>query len=317
MKNLKSKKITFCPGPGAVIPEWFDKQKEYFGRGDQEYQKIKNRTFNWLKIKSGQDHVIAVPGAATTAAIISLNSFIKGNVLVINTGYYSKRWFDYLKKTKISKRTDYLSYNDFLKKKINIKNNYRWIIFVYVETASCKKFDIKSVKKICIDIKAKLIVDATASIGLENNHELADVVFFSSCKGLFGPTGLGFICYKKNLKLKSSSDFLLDYKTHQESKYTLGYNCMAALYSISKKHNLYKKKIIFARKFIKNYLIDKNGPLIGSGLKIVLKNKKLKNTIFYIPRKFPGYDLIFYLGIIKFNYLDIKNILTDRIIKNT
>ena len=87
MKNLKRKKITFCPGLGAVIPEWFDKQKEYFGRGDQEYQKIKNRTFNWLKIKSGQDHVIAVPGAATTAAIISLNSFIKGNVLVINTGH--------------------------------------------------------------------------------------------------------------------------------------------------------------------------------------------------------------------------------------
>lgn len=315
MKNLKSNKITFCPGPGAVIPEWFDNQREYFGRGDQEYQKIKNKTFNWLKKKSGQDHVIAVSGAATTAAIISLNSFIEGNVLVINTGYYSNRWFNYLKKTQLSKTTDYLYYDDFLKKKIK-KKKYRWIIFVYVETASCKKFDIKSVNKICLDINAKLIVDATASIGLETNHELADVVFFSSCKGLFGPTGLGFICYKKNLKLKSSSDFLLDYKTHQESKYTLGYNCMAALYSISKKHSFYKKRLIFARKFLKNYLIDKNGPLIGSGLKIALKNKKLKNTIFYIPRKFPGYELIFYLGIIKYNYSDIKNILLNRIIKN-
>ena len=98
MKNLKKLKITFCPGPGAVIPEWFDNQKEYFGRGDEEYKKIKNKTLKWLRKKSGQDHVIPVPGAATTAAIIALNSFVEGNVLVINTGYYSTRWFNYLKK---------------------------------------------------------------------------------------------------------------------------------------------------------------------------------------------------------------------------
>ena len=35
---------------------------------------------------------------------------------------------------------------------------------------------------------------------LENYHNLADVIFFSSCKGLFGPTGLGFIAHKKHLK---------------------------------------------------------------------------------------------------------------------
>ncbi len=314
MKNLNNTKITFCPGPGAVIPEWFQNQREYFGRGDIEYEKIKNKTFSWLKKKSGQDCIIAVPGAATTAAIIALNSFIDGKVLVINTGFYSKRWFDYLKKSKFSHKTNFLSYYEFLNKKIS--QSYKWVIFVYVETASCTKFDIKSVKRKCKSIKANLIVDSTASIGLENHHELADVVFFSSCKGLFGPTGLGFICYKKKLKPKSSPDFLLDYKTHKESKYTLGYNCMAALYSISKKHNFYKKKIIFAKKFLKKYLIKKNGPLIGSGLKHPLKNKNLKNSIFYIPREFPGYDLIFYLGLIKLNNHEIKIILKKRLIKN-
>ena len=39
------------------------------------------------------------------------------------------------------------------------------------------------------------------SIGLEKNHGYADVNFFSSCKGLFGPTGLGFIGYKNKVKL--------------------------------------------------------------------------------------------------------------------
>ena len=51
MKNLDNTKITFCPGPGAVIPEWFNHQKEFFGRGDHEYEKIKKKTFNWLKKK--------------------------------------------------------------------------------------------------------------------------------------------------------------------------------------------------------------------------------------------------------------------------
>ena len=315
MKNLNKTKITFCPGPGAVIPEWFNTQKEYFGRGDKEYQILKKKTLSWLRKKSGQDHVIAVPGAATTAAIIALNSFIEGNVLVINTGYYSKRWFDYLIKTKIAKKTDFVSYENFLKDKIF--KHYKFIIFVYVETASCTKFDIKKVKKKCKKIKANLMVDATASIGLESNHNLADVVFFSSCKGLFGPTGLGFIGYKKSLKINRSKDFLFDYKTHKESKYTLGYNCMAALYSISKKHNFYKKKILFAKNYLKRHLINKHGPLIGSGLNLVLKNKNLKNTIFYIPRKNPGYDLIFYLGLIKLSNSEIKKILINRLIKNS
>tara|TARA_B110000003_G_C16579596_1_gene507560 strand:+ start:596 stop:718 length:123 start_codon:yes stop_codon:yes gene_type:complete len=36
-------KITLCPGPGAKIEEWQSSQKEYFGRGDKEYLKIKKK----------------------------------------------------------------------------------------------------------------------------------------------------------------------------------------------------------------------------------------------------------------------------------
>ena len=37
--------------------------------------------------------------------------------------------------------------------------------------------------------KANLFLDTTGSIGLEEGHELADLVAFSSCKGLLGLTG--------------------------------------------------------------------------------------------------------------------------------
>ena len=43
------------------------------------------------------------------------------------------------------------------------------------------------------------MLDATASIGLEKDHELADVLSFSSCKGLFGLTGACFICFNVNI----------------------------------------------------------------------------------------------------------------------
>ena len=45
MKN-NSMRNTFCPGPGAVIPEWSEGQTEFFGRGDNHYTSVKKKTFN-------------------------------------------------------------------------------------------------------------------------------------------------------------------------------------------------------------------------------------------------------------------------------
>ena len=50
-------------------------------------------------------------------------------------------------------------------------------MFVYVETATCTEFDIKKIYRIKKKLGSRLLVDATASIALERNHELADVLF--------------------------------------------------------------------------------------------------------------------------------------------
>jgi len=151
---------------------------------------------------------------------------------------------------------------------------------------------------------------------LETNHHLADVLIFSSCKGLFGPTGLGFIGHKNKLKIKRHKDFWLDYNTHDQAMYTLGYNCMASLFSISKNHNFYVKKIKYAAKILKKFNIFKKSAKIGIALKNKIFNKNINNTIFYLPRKFPGYDVIFFLGLIKFTKKEIVSILKKRIINN-
>ena len=78
-----SMRITFCPGPGAVIPEWSEGQTEFFGRGDNYYSSVKKKVLTWIKKISKQDNVIPIAGSGTTAAILAFNTFLKGNVCII------------------------------------------------------------------------------------------------------------------------------------------------------------------------------------------------------------------------------------------
>lgn len=307
-------RITFCPGPGAVIPEWSEGQTELFGRGDNYYNSVKKKVLTWIKKISKQNNVIPIAGSGTTAAILAFNTFLTGKVCIIKTGYYSDRWYNYIKKTKLVKKIKYLT----LQNLNNQKTKFNWIIFVYVETASCRKYDIKKVFMIKKKTKSKLMVDATASIGLENYHNLADVIFFSSCKGLFGPTGLGFVAHKSQAKKIRSKDFWYDYETHEKSKYTQGYNCLAALEKISSKHSKFKRKLMFARNFMKKYTkAEVHSPNIGIRMKKKINRKRVSNNILlYTPRKKTKYDTIFFLGIIKFSKSQIKKHLKSQIINN-
>jgi 2-aminoethylphosphonate-pyruvate transaminase len=304
-------KITFCPGPGALIPEWTKSQKEFFGRNDKEYQKIKNKTLQWLKKISQKDFVIPIAGSGSNAAVVAINTFLTGKILIVNTGYYSNRWFREIKNTINYTKIYNVKYEDlkFFNKEIN------YILFVYVETGLCKKFDIQKIFDLKKKFKAKLIIDAVASIGLEENHKLADVVFFSSCKGLFGPTGLGFIGYNKNCRLIKAKSFIANYVSHQEGLYTLGYNCMSALYFISKKYNFYRDRLEYAHKILKKHSSHNEICKIGISLKYKIK-KNNKNFIFYTPRKKNKFELIFILGLIKFPTKEIKKIIENKIIKN-
>ena len=312
-------RITFCPGPGAIIPEWKISQVEVFGRNDKYYEKVKSKTLNWIKKISEQDEVVPVSGASSTAAILSFNSFLSGSVCVVNTGYYSDRWFNYLKekiylKNNI-KKLKYLTLYELEKS----KEKFNWIIFVYVETSICKKYSIVDVKKLCKRNKSKLLVDATGSIGLEKNHKLADVVFFSSCKGLFGPTGLSFVAHKNNIKKFKNGELWFDYDFHKESKYTLGYNCMLSLEKISKSHSKYKSRVLFARNYMRKYVFDDaSRPKIGVALKKKINKSKVKEGILlYSPRdKNIKYDTIFLTGLIKFKKKEIKKYLNKFIISN-
>ena len=70
------------------------------------------------------------------------------------------------------------------------------------ETSCGLKLSIDDLKKLSKKTNSKLAIDATASFGLEKNHKVADVISFSSCKGLLGLTELDLFVITKNPKIK-------------------------------------------------------------------------------------------------------------------
>ena len=125
------------------------------------------------------------------------------------------------RKYKYIKKIDYVCY----KKLDYISKNYDWVIACPVETSIgykipiIKLFDLK---------KCKFALDATASIGLEENHELSDVAAFSSCKGLFGLTGAAFITYNEEQSNKID-EFNFNLLNHLGKKMTGPYHAICSL----------------------------------------------------------------------------------------
>ena len=173
MSISKKTKITFCPGPGALIPEWINSQKEYFGRGDKEYSRIKQETINWLKKISKKNEIIPIAGSGTTAGLLAFNTFLKRKILLINTGYYSERWINYLKKRKI-KNLNIIDYKDIDK----VRGKFDWIVFVYVETATCTKFDIKKIYRIKKKIGIQIIVRCNSVHSIGKKSRISRRTFF-------------------------------------------------------------------------------------------------------------------------------------------
>ena len=129
---------------------------------------------------------------------------------------------------------------------------------------------------------------------------MADVVSFSSCKGLLGLTGAGFICYNSKPKNKVKS-FVLNLKNAKEKKMTGPYHSIQSLEIIIKNYRSFKKSVEInkkkALKKFKKYLVysKKNQPLLCTYLTCKVKGSSSK-VVLYKPRiKLPG-SVICHLG---------------------
>ena len=69
-----------------------------------------------------------------------------------------------------------------------------WVYLFMLKQLSVKFLILKKFYNLKKKNKCKLMLDATASIGLEKDHNKADVMFFSSCKRIIWTNRARFYC---------------------------------------------------------------------------------------------------------------------------
>ncbi len=290
--QINNQKLMLTPGPAALVHESIKHLKPLFGRGDDEYSGMARAVISWIKDLSGQDEVVMAQGSATFALELAAHTFVKGQVLLISTGYYSDRLRKLLPaecKVKICQ------YDEI----VDIQAEFDWILCAYTETSTAFRIDLSEVKNLAERSHARLYVDATGSIGLEKNHELADVMAFSSCKGLFGMTGACFIAYKNHMKPKQAEHFYFNVETHRNKLVTGPYHAIASLYGIIKYHHIFRQRVADSKACVLERwpdLVRKNNqPLLCTYIarKIIAKDK---HTVLYSPRSDLNGSVICHLG---------------------
>ena len=275
------KKLLLTPGPAAIPNEALLNIKPYFGRGDNAYQAIEAEVKDWLLQLSGQDEVVIAQGSATFAIELAARSFLNGRVLLIQSGYYSQRILNF-----IPHHCD-----------VNIKTldqledsseSFDWVVSSYTETNIAYKNDLQAIRSLADRSGAKLFVDATASIGLEDHHELADVTAFSSCMGLFGLSGASFVTFKTGLQYRSLDSFYLNLDTHINKMVTSPCHVIASLHGILPVYDQLKQRVANSKAYAMERWANRirgseNQPLLCTYLEGQVKALD-DDVVLYLPR---------------------------------
>lgn len=293
LNSIENKKLLLTPGPAAVPHEALLNIKPYFGRGDHGYEKTEAEVKEWLRQLSGQDEIVVAQGSATFAIELAARSFLDGRVLLIQSGYYSQRILKF-----IPHQCDItIATLDQLQ---DVGSSFDWIISSYTETGLAYKNDLPAIRALSDRVGAKLFLDATGSIGLEDSHGLADVLAFSSCKGLFGLTGACFIGFKSGLQYRDTDSFYFNLNTHINKMVTGPYHVMASLHGNIPVHDQLRKRVENSKAYVMQRWADRvrgpeNQPLLCTYLEgqvTALDN----NVVLYTPRSDLSGSVICHFG---------------------
>jgi aspartate aminotransferase-like enzyme len=230
-----SVKALFTAGPASLLEENLRGLRPCFGRGDADYQQVDEAVLDALKKMSGHTQIARLQGSASLALEIASLNFLFGKVLVIDSGYYAQRLVIFAEAAQRVGHVSNVTVVDW-KNLAVIEGKFDWVVACYTETSIGLKLPINELRALANLTGAQLFLDATASIGLESGHEQADVIAYSSCKGLFGLTGAAFIAFNQ-LPTQTVDSFYLNLHTHLERRMTGPYHAIASLYEVLPDHH--------------------------------------------------------------------------------
>ncbi len=244
--HQNARKNLFTAGPASLLVENLTSLQPCFGRGDQQYQQIEDRVMANLRAMTGHQHLVRLQGSATLALEIALRNFLTGRVLVVNSGFYAQRLLEMALAIRGPARDDggisevhSLSLDEIT----TFDGRADWVVACYTETSAGLRLPITDLHALARRTGAQLLVDSTASIGLEPGHEQADVIAYSSCKGLFGLTGAAFIGSHR-LPQRPVQSFYLNHTTHRERRITGPYHAILSLADVLPRHEEFRYSVM-------------------------------------------------------------------------
>ncbi|MDC1436497.1 hypothetical protein N8303_04520 [Gammaproteobacteria bacterium] len=300
VNERNSIKTLFTAGPASLLPQNLTGMRPCFGRGDSDYDNVENTVLTTLKKMSGHANIARLQGSASLALEIAALNFLYGKVLIVDTGYYSERlkWLteSASRTMKLVKQIDTV----YWKELDSVSGNYDWVWACPTETSMGIKIPIDLLAKLAKNLKSRLMLDATASIGLESDHHLADAIAYSSCKGLFGLTGACFIAFNEMPEQQVNS-FYLDLTSHLEKRMTGPYHAIASLVDVLPEHSAIRESVIINKeRFIskmKNKLTlpESNQPLLCTHVNCDIFSDD-PNVVLYKPRNNLAGSIVCHLG---------------------
>lgn len=236
-------KHLFTPGPASLLEENILGLRPCFGRNDTDYRSVEDHVLKLILNISGQKQIVALQGSATLALEIACNNFLNGNVLLVQSGYYSDRLRLLAELAANSghaiSKVDIINWDELAA----VSGAYDWVLSCSTETSMGLRIEMSRLRRLADQTGARLLLDATASIGLEAGHEVGDVVCFSSCKGLLGFSGASFVCYNSDPQIEVNS-FCLSLDTYLERRVTPPLHAICSLAEVLPIHDDFRSAIV-------------------------------------------------------------------------
>lgn len=295
-----SSKHLFTAGPASLLTENITGLRPCFGRGDRDYDEVEHDVLQALKGMTGHSNITRFQGSASLALEIAISNFVYGNVLVVDTGFYSRRLHSFATTARKAQgeitsidSCDWRSLDE-------VAGRYDWIVGCYTETSRGVRVPMEHLIRLKAMTGGKLLLDATASIGLEDAHENAEVIAYSSCKGLFGLTGAAFVAFDNPPQVQVNS-FYLSLNTHTAKLTTGPYHAISSLHDVLTHHGDLKSAVATnkarcLRDFANFVDLDPEyQPQLCTYLTCKLVAKNL-DVILYVPRDLTTGSIVCHLG---------------------
>ena len=300
VSSQNTNKLLFTAGPASLLAENITGLRPCFGRGDNDYAAAENRVLAKLTAMSGHAHTIRLQGSASLAMEIMALNFLYGKVLIVSTGYYSDRlqWLAESALRRVGEVKEVVTVN--WREIENVTGNFDWVCACYTETSCGLKLPIAALSGLAKRVGSRLMLDATASIGLEGSHDQAEVIGYSSCKGLFGLTGAAFIAFNDLPNIEIDS-FYLRLSTHIERLMTGPYHAICSLVDVLSRHTDVRMAVVENKRVFMNemqaYLSNppSHQPLLCTHVTCDITSRDPR-AVLYKPRSNAGGSVVCHLG---------------------